>query len=388
VRALDEKTLVVKLESPTPYFLKLVSSFSYLPVRKDIIEKNPTGWTLKPETYVSNGPFKMSKINPKEDFILEKNQNYWDKEKVRLSKIKFTVIEDSKTALNEFKKAQSDLIDGLPPAEVPGLLKDGIAVAMPVLGTYFYSINVSGKNMSPEVAKFLQNPNVRRALILAIDRNELISKVVKGGQTAATTYVPKGVTDANGKEFITKSYFPPEGNIEEAKALMKRAGYDSPEKIPKISFIFNIGDLNSNIAQAVQDMWRKNLGVNIELKNMEWSVFTPTRNNHEYEIARHTWLADYNDPMTFLDMWVTGVGNNAAGYSNYRYDSLIKMAKKETNEARRVELLHKAEDILMADMPIIPLYYWVSNVCANPKLKGWIKSPLGTYNFKGAYFEK
>ncbi len=388
VKATDDTTLEVELEAPTPYFIKLTTTSLFFPVRKDIVEANPTGWTNDTKTYIGNGPFKLAKINPKENFELVKSDTYYDKANVKLDGLKFTVIEDSNTYLNSFKTGEIDIIDGPPPAETPSLLADGTAKTLPLLGTYFFVINVSGKNMSDETYKFLRNRNVRRALTLAIDRNALIENVTKSGQTPATAYVPFGITDSNGKTFAGKSYFKPEGDIEEAKRLMKEAGYDDPSKIPTISFIFNTSSTNAAVAEAVQDMWKKNLGVNIELKNLEWAVYVPTRNNHEYEIGRHTWLADYNDPMTFLDMWVTGNGNNAAGYDNPEYDKLIKLAKNTKKEDDRIKYLHTAEDILMADLPIIPLYYYVSVVCVNPNVKDYYKTPLGTYNFKNAYKEK
>lgn len=152
--------------------------------------------------------------------------------------------------------------------------------------------------------------------------------------------------------------------------------------------MYNSGAGHQNIAQAVQDMWKKNLNINVELVNQEWKVFQKTRTDKEYLIATHGWIADYVDPMTFLDMWVTGYGNNGAGYSNPKYDELVLGAKKEADPVKRLEMLHQAEDILMADMPIIPLYYYKNIVCIKPYVKGTRKSVLGFVFFDKATVEK
>ncbi len=169
--------------------------------------------------------------------------------------------------------------------------------------------------------------------------------------------------------------------------MLEEAGYPNGEGAPTITFTFNTDQGHQNIAQAVQDMWKTNLGINVELKNEEWAVFQDTRNNFQYSMARHGWIADYNDPMTFLDMWTTGNGQNNAGYSNKEYDKLIAQAKVELDDAKRTELLHKAEDILMDESPIIPLYYYTNVLCIDKNVKGTYKSPLGQMEFRDAYVE-
>ncbi|MGL4392215.1 MAG: peptide ABC transporter substrate-binding protein [Fusobacteriaceae bacterium] len=387
VKSLDDYTLQVTLENPTPYFLGLVGQAVYYPVRKDIVEKDPEGWTLKAETFIGNGPFKMVKIAPKEGFEFVKNENYWDKANVKLDELKFTTIADENTYLNAFKKGEIDVFDTPPLAEIPNLLKDGTAKLNPYLASYFYAVNVSGKNVPPEVAKFLGNAKVRRALALAIDRKMIVEEVLRGGQIPGTSFVPKGIVSSDGKEFTTKQYFSPTGNVQEAKKLLAEAGYGDAKKMPTISIKYNTLSSHATVAQAIQDMWKKNLGVNTELKQEEWAAFISSRVGQNYEVARHGWTADYNDPMTFLDLWVSSGGNNDAKYNSPAYDKYIKMAKSESNATKRTKLLHDAEDVLMKDMPIIPLYYYTRVVCANPKVKNWYLSPLGEYNFKNAYVE-
>lgn len=388
VKVIDDNTLEVTLESPVPYFLSLAAFPTYFPVRKDIIEGNEEKWTLKPDTYISNGPFKMSEWKEKESITFVKNENYWDAKNVKLETLEVKLIDDQITYLNAFKSGEIDVIESPPQAEIPTLLDEGTAKIYPYLGTYFYVINVSdkAKDVDPKAAEALSNPKFRKALSLAIDRQLIVDKVAQGGQAPATSYVPAGILDSIGKEF-QKDYSSKGANIEEAKKLLEEAGYPNGEGAPTITFTFNTDQGHQNIAQAVQDMWKKNLGINVELKNEEWAVFQDTRNNFQYSMARHGWIADYNDPMTFLDMWTTGNGQNNAGYSNKEYDKLIAQAKIELDDAKRTELLHKAEDILMDESPIIPLYYYTNVLCIDKNVKGSYKSPLGQMEFRDAYVE-
>ncbi len=380
VKVIDDNTLEVTLEAPVPYFLSLAAFPTYFPVRKDIIEGNEEKWTLKPDTYISNGPFKMSEWKEKESITFVKN--------VKLETLEVKLIDDQITYLNAFKSGEIDVIESPPQAEIPTLLDEGTAKIYPYLGTYFYVINVSdkAKDVDPKAAEALSNPKFRKALSLAIDRQLIVDKVAQGGQAPATSYVPAGILDSIGEEF-QKDYSSKGANIEEAKKLLEEAGYPNGEGAPTITFTFNTDQGHQNIAQAVQDMWKTNLGINVELKNEEWAVFQDTRNNFQYSMARHGWIADYNDPMTFLDMWTTGNGQNNAGYSNKEYDKLIAQAKVELDDAKRTELLHKAEDILMDESPIIPLYYYTNVLCIDKNVKGTYKSPLGQMEFRDAYVE-
>lgn len=386
VKALDDNTLEVTLEAPCPYFLSLAAFPTYFPVRQDVIEANGDRWALKPETYIGNGPFKMSQWVEKESMTFVKNENYWDAANVKLETLQVKLIDDEVTYLSAFKAGEIDIIESPPQAEIPSLVANGTAKIYPYLGTYFYVINLSdnGKNVDPKVDEFLQNPKVREALTLAIDRTLIVEKVAQGGQKPATSYVPDGVLDSAGKDFH-EDYLPPTADIEKAKKLLEEAGYPNGEGAPTVTFTFNTGSGHQMIAQAIQDMWKKNLGINIELKNEEWAVFQDTRNNFNYSIARHGWIGDYNDPMTFLDMWTTGNGQNNSGYSNKEYDDLIYAAKVEEDAAKRTEMLHKAEDILMADLPIIPIYFYTNVLCINPKVEGTYKSLLGQMEFRDAY---
>lgn len=386
IKVVDNKTIEVTLESAVPYFVSLLAMPVYYPVRQDIIEENGDKWALSPETYVSNGPFKMTEWSEKESMTFIKNENYWDADNVKLETLVFRLIDDQTTTLSAFKNGELDIMEQPPTTEIQSLIDEGVAKVYPYLGTYFYMVNVSGKGLSSEAVDALQDVRVRKALSLAIDRNLITEKVSMGGEIPATSYVPEGVKDTQGNTFH-KDYSSVTTNIEEAKKLLEEAGYPNGQGFPTITFTYNTASNNQMIAQAIQDMWKTNLGINVELKNEEWAVFQTTRNNFQYEVCRHGWIGDYNDPMTFLDMWVTASGQNNAGYSNEEYDSLIAQAKSEQDGEKRTELLRKAEDILMDDMVIIPIYYYTNIVCANDNVKGYVKSPLGSMLFRQAYVE-
>lgn len=389
VKAKDDYTLEVTLENPTTYFLSLLAFPTYAPIREDIVSKDPTGWARKAETYISNGPFKMKEWKPKDTITFVKNDQYWNKDSIKLDRIDYKMIEQASSALAAFKAGQLDYILKPPAQETPKLLKEGTAKIYPNIGTYFYCLNISdnAEKVNPEAAKVLKNEKVRKALTLAINRKQIVENVTKGGETPATSYVPLGILKDDGKEFKDKDYFKAEGDVTEAKKLLAEAGYPNGKGFPKLELLYNTNEGHQNVAQAVQDMWRKNLGINVELKNQEWKVFQKSRTSKNYEIARHGWVGDYVDPMTFLDMWVTGAGNNDAGYSNPEYDKLVKAGMAETDSVKRMEILKQAEDILMKDMPIIPIYYYTDVVCINKKVKDLTKTPLGFVFFDKTYIE-
>jgi oligopeptide transport system substrate-binding protein len=390
VKALDEKTLQVTLVSPTPYFLSLMAFPTYFPVRKDIVEANKEQWAIKPEAYIGNGPFVLKEWRPKDIMVYEKNPNYYNTKEVTLDRLEVKMIEDGTSFLAAYKTGQLDFIESPPPAEIPQLLKDGIARIDPYLGTYFYVINVGpeAEKVDPAAGKLLKDVRVRKALNLAIDRVALVENVTKGGQLPATTFVPPAIANANGTEFKSKDYYKPEGDVAEAKKLLAEAGFPDGKGFPKMNVIYNTTTGNQNIAQALQDMWKKNLGIDIQLSNQEFKVFQKTRQDAQYTIARHGWIGDYVDPMTFLDMWTTNSGNNDADYFNSAYDAKINAAKVEQDPEKRYALLHEAEDMLMADMPIIPLYYYTNVVCVKPEVKGLRKSVLGFVYFDKVTVEK
>ena len=390
IKVVDDYTLEVTLEAPTSYFLQLCAFTTYVPLREDIVSANPDGWATNPETYVSNGPFKLVQWDMKDQLVFEKNENYWDKDSVKLDTLTFKLVTDDTTAYSELKAGNFDMVNSVPTNEIQPGIAEGLVHVSPKLANYYFAINVGKQDtLNSDVKEVLSNKLVRQALNLAIDRQEIIDNVGKAEQIPAYSFVPQGITDENGTEFASKEYYDPsdmEGNIAKAKELLKEAGYENGEGIPTIEVMYNSEGQHKEIAQIIQQNWEK-IGVNVELTNQEWAVFLNTRQQGDYQIARHGWTGDYIDPMTFLDLWVTGGGNNDTGFSNARYDELVAAAKVETDSAKRLEMLREAEDILMDEMPILPIYYYTTVTAMNEKVKGVQISTLGKISFKHAYKE-
>ena len=390
IKVIDDYTLEVTLEAPTSYFLQLCAFTTYVPLREDIVSSNPEGWATNPETYVSNGPFKLVQWDMKDQLVFEKNENYWDKDSVKLDTLTFKLVTDDTTAYSELKAGNFDMVNSVPTNEIQPGIAEGLVHVSPKLANYYFAINVGKQDtLNSDVKEVLSNKLVRQALNLAIDRQEIIDNVGKAEQIPAYSFVPQGTKDENGTEFASKEYYDPldmEGNIAKAKELLKEAGYENGEGIPTIEVMYNSEGAHKEIAQIIQQNWEK-IGVNVELTNQEWAVFLNTRQQGDYEIARHGWTGDYIDPMTFLDLWVTGGGNNDTGFSNARYDELIAAAKVEKDSAKRFEMLREAEDILMDEMPILPIYYYTTVTAMNEKVKGVQISTLGKISFKHAYKE-
>lgn len=376
VTAPDDKTFVVKLKNAIPYFLELCAFPTYSPVRQDIIEKNGEGWAVSAETYIGNGPYKMTEWVPGSHIIMEKNKNYWDYKNLGTPKIKFVLMDDDNAILNAFQNGEILFADSMPNDEIDAWRDKPEFNLEGQLGTYYVSFNVT---KAP-----LDNPKVRKALTLAVDRDFIVKNIGKSGQEPAGAYVPTGLSDADpAKEFreIGGDYYDPtaaanEANLAEAKKLLAEAGYPDGKGLPSIEYIYNEGTGHQQIGEALQDMWKK-IGVNVTLVSQEWGTFLNTRKNGEYSIARNGWLADYNDPITFLDMWITESGNNDAQWSNAKYDELISKVKSSTDPAERYKAMHEAEDIIFEESMLCPIYYYVDLFLINQKIEGFWSSPLG-----------
>lgn len=383
VKAIDDYTLEVELENQTPFFLELCSFPTYYPVRKDVVEKDPEKWAQNAETYIGNGPFKMSSWIHDSEITFEKNENYWDKDAVKLEGMKFVMIAQESQALSAWETGEVDYIDTMPSAEIPRLIQEGKLETPPYIGTYYISVNCQ--------KPVLNDPRVRKALALAIDRVALIDTVWKDGRQPATAWVPYGIADADpSKQFraVGGDYYNPKGDVAEAKRLLAEAGYPDGQGFPTFEYAYNKSETHALIAQAVQDMWKKNLGINIKLNETDWKTFLPQRKEGNYEMSRDGWIGDYMDPSTFTDILTTGNGNNNPQYSNPKYDALIKEAMKETDAEKRMKLLHQAEDILIKeDMGLIPLAFYVRDICKKPYIKDSYMIPTGIVYFKKAYIE-
>ena len=384
VKAVDDKTFEVTLVNDLPYFEELCAFPAMMPVRQDIIEEAGDNWTFDVATYISNGAYKMKEWTHNSQIVVEKNENYYDYEKLGPETITFKLMDNQNAMLSGFNSGELDFIEDVPQAEIANLIASGDMKIVDYIGTYYVCFQT-------QKAPF-DDPRVRKAFSLAIDRTYIVNQVTQSGQVEAGGFVPAGVYDAEGAtgdDFRTVGgdYYKPtdadyEANCEEARALLAEAGYPDGEGFPVVEYLYNTSDAHKAVAEALQYMWEEELGVKVTLNNQEWAAFLQTRKDGDYSIARNGWIADYNDPISFLDMWMTGGGNNDAQYSNEEYDSLIKEAKTTTDVKERMELLHKAEDkIIGEDNALAPLYFYTQKYMLADGIEGLYYCPLGYFFF-------
>ncbi|HYG60756.1 MAG TPA: peptide ABC transporter substrate-binding protein [Symbiobacteriaceae bacterium] len=381
IKVVDAKTLEVTLEAPTPYFLSLTAFHTLYPVHKKTVEADKESWFRKAETTVTNGPFKLVSWTPKDKVIVEKNPNYWAKDLVKLDKIEYFLIEDESTATTMFESGELDIIEsGVNTAELDRLKKDQAdsLKILPDLAVYYYRFNVTKAPMN--------DVKVRKALSLAIDRNAIVTNITKAGQKPAFSLVPAGVPDVNG-DFRANGgdYF--KEDLAEAKKLLAEAGFPDGKGFPKVEILYNTSEGHKRIGEAIQEMWKKNLGIEVSLVNVEWQVYLDNQSKLNFQISRAGWIGDYIDPMTFVDMWVTDGGNNQTGWSNKTYDELVDKAKKSGDTKVRMEAMHQAEKLLMEEMPIMPIYHYVRVRMVSPKVQNWSEPLTSGMNLREAYIK-
>lgn len=383
VKALDDKTLEVKLENPTPYFLQLTAFYTYMPVNSKIATANKDWFKNAGDKYTSNGPFKMVQWDHSNKIVLEKNENYWDAKSVHLTKVEMTMVNDENTELSMFDNGELDW-GGMPfgqlPTDAVQKLKDeGKLVVKPIAGTYWFKLNTE---KAP-----LNNVNIRKALALAINRKAIIDNVTKTEQIPAMAAVPSTVFKDN-----EKGYFK-DGDVAEAKKYLekglKELNIKDASKLPEITLSYNTSESHQKIAQAVQNMWKKELGINVKLDNAEWAVYIDKLHSGDYQIGRMGWLGDFNDAITFLELFKNkDGGNNDTKWENKEFKALLDKSAKENDPQKREQILKDAEKIFMDEMPVIPLYFYTNSYVQNPKLKDVVIGNTGDAQLKWAYFEE
>ncbi|KGP90722.1 ABC transporter substrate-binding protein [Pontibacillus chungwhensis BH030062] len=381
VTAVDEKTLEVELENPTPYFLELTAFYTYFPVNSKIAKENEEWYADAGENYVSNGPFKMTEWSHNDSITLEPNEEYWDKEAVKLDRIEFAMINDFNTELNSFKQGEFDWagspFGSLPTEAIPSLKEDGSLNVEPIAGTYWYKFHTEKEPFN--------NVNIRKAFAYSIDRQGIVENITKAGQVPAMAAVPPTMFSDNEEGYFDAV------NIEKAKEHLQKGieelGYDSVEDMPAVTLSFNTSESHAKIAQAIQDMWKENLGVDVELSNSEWAVYIDQLHQGDYQIGRMGWLGDFNDPINFLELYKEKGGNNDTRWHSEEFASLLEESQTETDSEKRTEMLKEAEGILMDEMPIAPIYFYTNAWVQDENLKDVVMSGLGDVQLKWAHFE-
>ncbi len=378
VKAIDKRTLQVVLETPAPYFLGLTAFHAYYPVPEKVVSANPTKWASDAKGLVSNGPFVLTEWKHSSELKFKKNDHYWDKGKVKLAGMEWPISESQATRLNMVESNQANMMTEPPGPEQDRLTKEGIMKITPISSLTYYVFNT-------QKAPF-DNPLVRKAFSMAIEREALVKNVMKGGKKAAYALVPPGmINPATGKDFREEGGNYVKEDVAEAQRLLKEAGYNESNPFPKVTLLYNTNETHKALAEAVQAMLKKNLGVDVALMNQETKVFLASRNRGEFQIARANWVGDYADPMTFISVFSDP--ENDALYNNPTYNAFVKMSDMTQDPAARMTAMHEAEKLLFQDSVIMPVAYSTHPYIARPYIKGYAWSILALVDFKEAYIE-
>lgn len=424
VKALDNGKLQVTTIGKLPYWNELLAFPIYFPVREDVVD-NDGKWATDPSTYVSNGPYTLQDWDHNSVITLAKSENYYDADAVTMPEIKFYLSDDTNNMLANYKNGDWQLIDQVPTNEIPTLAKDypDEYVVEGQIGTYYVcwqvnqDLSPAGKTLTEE-----EQAEVRKAIGLLFDRNYIVESITQEGQVPASSFVAMGITEPDGDQFyenagdssdytgyIDVSKDALKANHAEALKILEKYYTVKDGKVtdfPTLTYLYNTDDAHKAIAEYLQSAL-SNVGISMQLENQEWATFLDTRKNGDYDIARNGWVADYNDPICFLDMWTTVSGNNDAqfgreghgeqaiydldlsGIKGYEdksvkagtwadtYDAIISYIKAESDMDVRNQLMHKAEDLLMSTGAICPLYFYTDAYMLKPEVKGFYSTPLG-----------
>ena len=429
VQATDEKTLEVTLANAVPYWDELLAFPTYFPVREDVVADE--AWATDPATYVSNGPYTMSSWDHDSKITLQKNPDWFDADTITMDTIEFYLSDDSNNMLANFMSGAWQLIDDVPTNEIASL-KDEYPDEFFIqgqIGTYYVCWNVNasvlpeGSDLSGVEAEQAQ-AEIRNAISLLFDRNYIVEDIAQGGQVPASSFVAMGLTDADGTEFYLNAgpsgdyhgYFnvdPSEevmdANYSEALEILKKY-YDFDDatqqftNFPTLDYLYNTSEGHKAIGEYLQSALA-GVGINMTMENQEWATFLNTRKEGDYTVARNGWVADYNDPITLLDLWTSGSGNNDVQFGKDEhadvaaydidlteygldivveggtwaetYDVVIAQIKASTDDEQRYGLMHAAEDLLMSTGAVTPIYYYTDLYMLSDSVSGFYSNPLG-----------
>lgn len=364
IKALNARTLRVELRAPTPFFAQVAAFVTYQPVHLPSVARHGESWT-RPEHIVSNGAYILQDWKFNDRIELLRNERYWRRDTVRLRRIDALSVTKSGTALNLYLTGQADLI--IDKSLVPAVLIEKLRPrpdfhAFTFLANYFYRFNTTRKPFN--------DPRVRLAFSAAIDRQRIVDRITKAGELPATSFVPPGLEGFQPAAGV--SY-----NPDQARQLLAEAGYPGGKGFPRIELLYNYTDLNGQVAVEIQAMWKEILGVSVALRRQEWATYFKSLDELDYDIARSSWVGDYPDPLTFLDCFVSGRGNNRTGWSLPAYDKLIEQSNFEPDPQRRFKLLQEAEDLLVRQhAPIAPIYYFTGIMFYDASKLGGIEGNL------------
>jgi oligopeptide transport system substrate-binding protein len=373
VHALDRQTVRFDLIGPDPYFLALLTLNSFLPVhmptvlRFGTIGQRDSKWTA-PENFVGNGPFVLKSWRKNDVIEVVKSPTYWDADRVKLNGVNFYSIESISTADRAFRAGQLHITQSVPLDRIPSYRREEPQVLQisPLLGVYYYVLNVTRKP--------LDDPRVRLALSLAVDRESLVRNVLRANQIAASGFIPPGIRDYPINHQIVYDPY-------RARQILAQAGYPGGHGFPKLNISINTSESHRTIAEAIQQMWREELNIDVGIQNQEWKVYLDSVHQKHYEIAR-SGVYGIPDPAAFLRGWTTGSPDNASGWANTRYDNLLSASDQTGDLSERLALLHQAEDQFLSQSPVIPIYWYTSCYLLHPSVLGWYPNAVDIHPYK------
>jgi len=374
VRVESDRVLTVELSQPAPYFLGLMTHNTFFPVSRATIElygamdQRGTAWT-KPGNLVSNGPFALHEWRNASHLEIRPNPHYWDRSAVKLNAVRYLPIESVDTEERAFRNGQLHVTSTVPAHLIPALrARQAPELQLaPFLAVYYYELNVT----KPP----LNDPRVRRALSLAVDRKALVERVTQGNEAPAHTFIQAGALDGQEGPVFTE-------DITEARRLLAEAGFPEGKGFPPLEILYNTQEAHRAIAEALQQMWQRNLGVQLRLTNQEWQVYLANRRQGNFALARAGWVASYRDATVFSNLLLSDSGNNHTGWKSRDYDRVALAARNALDPKQRIQLFHQANAILNEEMPVIPLYFYTSKYLLHPAVKGWHQNLLNLHPIK------
>ncbi|AGJ86650.1 ABC transporter substrate-binding protein [Raoultella ornithinolytica] len=379
VKAVDDATLEVTLTQPNAAFLAMLAHPSLVPIDKVLVNRFGEQWT-KPEHIVTSGPYKLSAWVVNERIVAERNPRYWDNQHTVINKVTWLPIHSEAADVNRYKAGEIDIVYTVPINQFAQLKKtmgDQLNVS-PQLATYYYEFNTTRPPFN--------DPRVRLALNMALDKDIIAEKVLGQGQRPAWLI---SQPDIGGVKLQNPEYasWPREKRIAEAKKLLSEAGYSDSHPLV-FNLLYNTSESHQRVAIAASSMWKKNLGVEAKLQNQEWKTMLDTMHTHNFDAVRYAWIADYDDAATFLNNFRTGDSENTSQYSNPAYDEALKNAAKASDGVTRGKYYQQAEDLLAKDVPAVPVYHYVRTHLVKPWVGGFTPDKLGYYFTKDMYIKK
>ena len=380
LRAVDDRTLRIELTHPFPRFLFLLGNWAWYPLHRATLEKyggvdRPYADWSKPGRLVGNGPFTLADWKPGQVIIVKKNPHYWDAARVRLNEIHFHPIENADTEERAFRSGQLHITENVPGSKLReyAAQQSGPLVVAPIFATYAYVFNVTRPPFD--------DVRVRRAFSLALDRESIVASQVASGIRPARSFVPP-VGGYAGPEEVALRFDPAE-----ARRLLAAAGYPEGRGFPAVELATNTSQLHREIAEVVQQLWRKNLGVSVAISLKEGKVFYQERIRKQYALARSSWFGDYPDPFAFLTLYLGDNGQNTTGYASPEYDRLALSAGQALDEATRLARYRVAEAVLLRDAPVVPLYHETSRHLVHPAVRGRFSNLFSIHPYQGMWLE-